>query len=127
MEKIKMFLEDKKLCDNNFLLYMDKKIEFINPEMIDFSGCYIINGQIKIKVPQIINDYTRSVMIHELGHLYDYYKSGKFVENEDNALLWELLYLEYSHNEELLLEIIQKIQEDDTSLHYKSLQKIKRS
>lgn len=127
MEKIKIFLENKKLCDNNFLLYMDKKIEFINPEMIDFSGCYVINGQIKIKVPQIINDYTRSVMIHELGHLYDYYKSGKFVENEDNALLWELLYLEYSHNEELLLERIQKIQEDDTSLHYKSLQKIKRS
>lgn len=127
METVKMFLEDKKLCDNNFLLYMDKKIEFINPEMIDFSGCYVINGQIKIKVPQIINDYTRSVMIHELGHLYDYYKNGKFVENEDNALLWKLIYLEYSHNEELLLERIQKIQEDDTSLHYKSLQKIKRS
>lgn len=127
MEKIKMFLKDKKLCDNNFLLYMDKKIEFIPPEMIDFSGCYLINGQLKIKVPKIINDYTRSIAIHELGHIYDYYISGKLVENEDNALLWELLYLEYSHNEELLLERIEKIQENTTSPHYKSLQKIKRS
>lgn len=127
METVKMFLEDKKLCDNNFLLYMDKKIEFINPEMIDFSGCYFINEQLKIKVPKIINDYTRSITIHELGHLYDYYISGKLIENEDNALLWEILYLEYSHNKELLLERIQKIQEDTTSPHYKSLQKIKRS
>ena len=127
METVKMFLEDKKLCDNNFLLYMDKKIEFINPEMIDFSGCYVINEQLKIKAPKIINDYTRSITIHELGHLYDYYINDKVIENEDNALLWELLYLEYSHNEELLLERIKKIQEDTTSPHYKSLQKIKRS
>lgn len=125
MEIIKAFLINKELCDSNFLLYIDSQTDFINPLLIDCAGCYFINNQLKIKVPKIINDYTRSITVHELGHLYDYYINNELIKNEDNALLWELLYLKYSHNEELLLERIEKIKKDINNPHYKSLQKIK--
>lgn len=126
MEKIREFLISKKLCDNNFFLYIDNHIEFISPKLIDFAGCYQLGDKMKTKVPRIINDYTRSIVIHELGHLYDYYQSGKIIENEDTSLLWELLYLRCSSNEELLLNRINKINQDTSSVYYKSLQKIKK-
>lgn len=125
MEIIKAFLINKELCDNNFLLYIDSQTDFINPELIDCSGCYFNDNQLKIKVPKIINDYMHSITVHELGHLYDYYINNELIKNEDNALLWELLYLKHSHNEELLLERIEKIKKDINNPHYKSLQKIK--
>ena len=127
MEKVKEFLRDKKLCNSNFLLYMENFIEFINPDLIDFCGCYLKNEKIKAKVPKIINDYTRSIVIHELGHIYDYYVNNEIIENEDSSLMWELLYLEYSKNYELLSKRVEKIEKDITRRHNKSLQKIKRS
>lgn len=126
MEKVREFLISKKLCDNNFFLYIDNHIEFISPKLIDFAGCYQFGDKMKTKVPRIINDYTRSIVIHELGHLYDYYQSGKIIENEDTSLFWELLYLRCSSNEELLLNRINKINQDTSSVYYKSLQKIKK-
>ena len=128
MEKIIKFLKNKKLCDDNFLLCMETYLNFIDPKLIDFCGCYIKENKLKAIVPKIINDYTRSVVIHELGHIYDYYLNGEIVENEDRALLWEILYLKYSKNYHLLSERINKIEKNTpNSLHYKSLQKIKRS
>lgn len=126
MEKVREFLINKKLCDNNFLLCINNYLEFISPKLIDFAGCYQIENQIKAKVPRIIDDYTRSVVIHELGHLYDYYQTGMIIENEDTSLLWELLYLRCSDNEELLSNRINKINQDTSSTYYKSLQKIKK-
>lgn len=124
MEKIEKFLIDKKLCDNNFLLFYKDYIEFINPKLLSFSGYYENSEKIIFKVPKIINEKNRSVVIHELGHIYDYYINKRLIDNEDTSLLWELTYLESINERELIKSRIKSIDKDTP--HYKSLCKIKR-
>lgn len=117
MEKIKQFLISKKLCDPSFIENMDTYFDYIDPEMIEFCGCYIIDGKFKAKIPNIIDEFTRSVAIHELGHLYDYYTTGDIIEDEERSLMWGISYLKDSKNHELLSKRLNEISGHPNNKH----------
>lgn len=126
-ETIVLILNTLDLCqDRGFYEYIKDKTEFIPPELSEFAGCYLLNDTLVAKVPFPVSNKMKSLVIHEMGHLYDTYLYHKIVDNEDTALLWELKYL-YSIDDPLLLsQRLQEIYANKSSNKYKSIMKLKK-
>lgn len=122
---IKILVELHLPVDETFYSYIIDKIDIINPNFSDMAGCYEKNGVIRAKIPEPTTPKLISIGIHEVGHLYDSYLHNEIIDNEDTALLWEIIYLSKSKQFELLKQRIEEINKAKHSKKYASLCKIK--
>ncbi|MBR4618337.1 MAG: hypothetical protein IKO49_03435 [Bacilli bacterium] len=124
MEELISVIKILDLCsDDEYFQLLIKCIKFIDINNIEFFGIYEKCGDISLIVPEVINDLTMSIAIHEAGHLYDYYKTGSILESEATALEWEFCFLTYRKQYDILNDRLKEIKSNPDSLKYKSIKK----
>lgn len=125
-EKFINFLKETELYNEEVLEYIKYRTTHVNYKQegaMDFVGCFpIIEDDIVtdiwLCVPNIVDDISASINVHEYVHLLRVYKSlGKeFIESEYEELLpvmYEFAFLESIGNTEYLNKYKEDIKKDD--------------
>lgn len=125
-EKFIEFLKKSELYNEDVLDYIEYRTTYVDYKekgAMDFVGCYPIleDGMVKdirLCVPNMVDDVSVSINIHEYVHLLRIYKSlgKKFVESEYEELLpimYEFAFLEDVGNTEYLEKYKEDIKDDE--------------
>ena len=125
-EKFIEFLKKSELYNEEVLDYIEYRtthVDYKEKGAMDFVGCYPIleDGIVKdiwLCVPNMVDDISISINIHEYVHLLRVYKSlgKKFEESEYEELLpvmYEFAFLEDVGNTEYLEKYKEDIKDDE--------------
>ena len=99
MDKVINFFKEKHLYDEDLFKVLINNAKIIDKpyeEIRDFVGCFIVNGEIKLVLPKIRNEFDILIYMHEYTH-------ALFIDDENEIFpnIMEAIYInKYFDNEQ---------------------------